>query len=473
MDAEFELAFDNLIASHDVSDEAIDRLYNGDQPQVTTNDIRYAIFCGNVPPDKIKEYRERMESFHMESLERARLLREKWDKEAEEERHRLNELKAGIDKDDHETLTERTHNLFWNSIQVPKIEKPATKPKVSTCEELTQIAIKEFEAIIRYVDKRLREIDNMQDDIEIAEKITGSYHTDFYRTVIDKFKQLRDDFSNRDSEPCQDVLSSIQNGKLVGSQMVRDYTRALKSEAKALGLQYSRIGTETIKNAHVLAIGNNATRQSAYINYLHFCDRVWKKPALYVMKVMCETLGNHNWYNDKTRQLQIPLWGDISFYPADYAVMTATDYSTPLTIIWAMNTITDNSSYITETVARRSITDYFDVINMTSSDMLYISYGMNVLGKINHNIHPEMLYQFSSRSTFVRSCKTIYKNEQAMKAAGEKDSEAKKFFMEKYFHMRNQIYASFNTTDSSWDSMAETVARLSRTMLAQYKGGES
>lgn len=59
MNVRFERAFDDLIASHDVSDDAIDRLYDGTPEVVTQIDISYGLLCGNVAPEDINSFLSR------------------------------------------------------------------------------------------------------------------------------------------------------------------------------------------------------------------------------------------------------------------------------------------------------------------------------------------------------------------------------------------------------------------------------
>lgn len=460
MNVQFERAFDRLIASHDVSDEAIDRLYDGSSSAISSLEIRYGLLCGNVPPSGMKAFLERAKERQEESYERAaRLIQRHADEKKISERVEVEKRRQRKEKP--------AYHISQPTFMEPIIPK---QPSLPTPQEIIDSTQTEFMKITEYAYHKIQDIESTIGKARTTEKILGVSYDSARMEVLKCLNQLVDDFRSRNSIGWASTIELIISGEIKTKQQARDYAHGFKSDASKTCARYHNKLTFDIKKARERASGTTEEKYEVWNAYRAFAIRMQKKPVLYIMKIMCEVFGNTNMYNVDSHILTVPCNGNVQFYPKQFTVIKPDEYHTPLAIIWATNTIIDSIYGMIDT---RFIQDYYEAFNyrLSSSDMLYIGYGMHMISYRTDRITPALIYKFAPNKKFPDCCKVIYANELDMKRQGETDPAAKAFYMEEYFHVRNLRYVKFTMGDESLENLAIDIALLSSSVLGRYKGG--
>lgn len=467
MNVRFERAFDDLILSHDVSDEAINRLYDGEPELVTPIDITYGLFCGNVAPDDMRKFMSRAKERRQESARKAEYYR------------RMMREQARI-KENLEEAKQQKIEADQPKIESPMVFRPTTHVTQSTVsqikvvdpQEIIKAVIPEFSKLVAYAESRIDNIERTIGNATITDTITGLTLDDARNEAVRYLQELKDNFACNTSSGWIDVISKIESGEITSVRMAIDYARIYKSHARTLAHQYDNLLRYRMNTANNLACGSLDDKHEIYDKYRELTLRAKRKPTLYVMKVMCETIGYGTMYNEHTGVLNVPIDDGAQYSPLTILNMTLHDYRTPLAITWATNTICDSIYSVRRMITYRHITGYYTNC-LNSSDMLYVGYGMHILSRSNGNICPALVYEFHPKSTFPRSCKIIYTNECEMKRQGSEDPVVKEFYMKNYFHERNIRYAGFDPKEEDWEELADDIATFSTRMLAKCKGGAS
>lgn len=461
MNVRFERAFDDLIASHDVSDDAIDRLYDGTPEVVTQIDISYGLLCGNVAPEDMSGFLSRADERRKESAHKAEKYRRMFQ---EQER-----IQARVEAEVKRQRNGRAHpepdlRMAFDFAR-PVSHAPKPQREIITPQEIIDKVIPEFAKIVAYAERRIGDIERTIDDAGITAAITGLPLDDARNAAICCLRALKDNFLGPTSDGWVDVVSNIESGEITTTQTAIDYARMYMSNARRAAQQYDNLLRYRTNKAKDMACGSMDAKYSIYYQYKALNLRIKQKPTLYVMKIMCETIGNSTAYNDHSGVLTIPIGKDVQYSPLSFHAMTPQDYQCPLAVTWAVNTISDSTS---RTISCRYVNGYYNEC-LNSSDMLYVGHGMHLLSASNGNIKPALVYEFHPMSTFAKSCRIIYANEKEMKLQGAADPSAHEFYMKHYFHERNVRYAGFNPNAESWEDLADDIAKFSAQMLTKYK----
>lgn len=465
MSVRFERAFDDLIASHDVSDEAIDRLY--DTPiSITPIDISYGLLCGNVAPDDMKSFLFRAGERRKESAHKAEQYRRMVQEQAKIQARVEAEAKRQRDEQDH---SEPNPPMAFH-FERPVSHSSAPPRKVVTPEEIISSVIPEFAKTVAYAERRIDDIERSIGDADITAMITGLPLDDARNSALRCLRMLRDDFSSNTSDGWVDVVSKIESGEITTTQMALDYARMHRANARSAAQQYDNLLRYRTNKAKDLVCGSLEDKYSVYYQYKALIIRMKQKPTLYVMKIMCETIGNGDMYNDHSGVLTVPIGKDVQYSPLTFREMAPKDYCCPLVITWAANTMFDSTYSVLHAITYRHVAGYYHSKCLNSSDMLYVGYGMHLLSTSNDHIKPALVYEFNPTSTFGKSCKVIYDNEREMKRQGVANPLAKEFYMKHYFHERNIRYAGFEPNKESWEDLADDIAKFSTQMLAKCEG---